>query len=68
LTLLTLRDGAEVADRNPLGEQHLQRRMPVMVIRFGTISHDILDEIARFLGQLLDELLHIPAGQQLGNK
>ena len=59
-----LDDGAEVADRDALGEQELQHALDAG--RRDLRRHDLLDEVGVLLRQLLEELLHLDMGEQLG--
>ena len=60
-----LDDGAEIADRDALGEQELQHALDAG--RRDLARHDLLDEIGMILGQFLQELLHLDMREQLGH-
>ena len=56
-------DGRQIADRHPLGEQDLQHALDT---GNGDLRrHDVLDQLALLLGQLLDQFLHLAVGQKL---
>ena len=60
-----LDDGAEVADRDALGEQELQHALDAGGRDAG--RHDLLDQLAVLLGQFLQQLLHFHVREQLGH-
>ena len=59
-----LEDGGEIADRDALVQEKLQH--PLDARHRDLRRHDVLDQLALFLRQILDELVHLGIGQQLG--
>ena len=58
-------DGRQVADRDALGEQQLQHALDA---GDGDLRrHDVLDQFALLLRQLLQQLLHLAVRQQVGD-
>jgi hypothetical protein len=58
-------NGRQVADRDALGQQQLQHALDA---RHGDLRrHDVLDQLALLLRQVLDQLLHLAVRQQLGH-
>ena len=60
-----LDDGAEIADRDALVQEQLQHALDAGGRDVG--RHDLLDEFAVLLGQLLQELLHLHVREELGH-
>ena len=58
-------DGRQVADRDALVEQLLQHALDA---GDGDLArHQVLDQLLLLLGQVLQELLHLGVGQQVGH-